>query len=94
MNFEQLYSDFIMYHFMNNTHRGRPEDSNYTVQGSNTSCGDSITNYLIIGRGIVISMGFEGESCAISEVYAAVMTEILEGKSLEKAGATIVISRK
>jgi|GEM_PF-2295505 NifU-like protein involved in Fe-S cluster formation len=39
-------------------------------------------------------MGFEGESCAISEVYAAVMTEILEGKSLEKAGATIVISRK
>ncbi|NLT45634.1 MAG: hypothetical protein GXX80_09045 [Thermotogaceae bacterium] len=53
-----------------------------------------MTNYLIIGRGIVNSMGFEGESCAISEVYAAVMTEILEGKSLEKAGSTIVISRK
>lgn len=39
-------------------------------------------------------MGFEGESCAISQASAAVMTEILEGKSLEKAGATIVISRK
>jgi len=39
-------------------------------------------------------MGFEGESCAISQASAAVMAEILEGKSLEKAAATIVISRK
>ena len=90
MNFEQLYSDFIMFHFKNNTHRGRLEDSTYTVEGSNTSCGDSITLYLIIGRGVVNAVGFEGEGCAISQASAAVMAEILEGKSLEEAAVTIV----
>ncbi|HDP77479.1 MAG TPA: SUF system NifU family Fe-S cluster assembly protein [Mesotoga infera] len=89
MNFEQLYSDFIMYHFKNNTHRGRLEGSTHTVEGSNTSCGDSITLYLIIVRGVVTAMAFEGEGCAISQASASVMTEILEGKSLEEAAATI-----
>ncbi|MBN2253040.1 MAG: SUF system NifU family Fe-S cluster assembly protein [Kosmotogaceae bacterium] len=90
MNFEQLYSDFIMYHFKNNTHRGRLKDSTHTVEGSNTSCGDSITLYLIIERGVLGAVGFEGEGCAISQASAAVMTEILEGKSFEEAAAAIV----
>jgi len=90
MNFEQLYSDFIMYHFKNNTHRGQLEDTTHIVEGSNTSCGDSITLYLAIDRGIIDSMRFEGEGCAISQASASVMTEILEGKSLEEAATTIM----
>ena len=35
-------------------------------------------------------MGFEGEGCAISQASASVMTEILEGKSLEEAAKTIM----
>ncbi len=85
MNFEQLYADFVMHHYKNSMYRGLLPASTCSVEGSNTSCGDSIIIHLEEGESTIQAVRFEGEGCAISQASASVMAEILEGKTYEEA---------
>jgi len=84
-DFNDLYSDFIMYHYKKNDHRGKPESYDLCEKGSNLSCGDEITLYLSLEDGRISRIRFDGHGCTMSQSSASVLSEVLEGKTMAEA---------
>jgi len=85
MQLDDLYRRVIMDHYKNPRNRGKLDESAVTVNLNNPTCGDSITLQLEIGDGIVKQAKFTGEGCSISMSSASMMTEAVQGKTLEEA---------
>jgi len=85
MAFEDLYQEIILDHSRHPRNAASldhiPEESIH----ENPSCGDSIKLELILGSdGTVERVRFDGRGCAISMASASIMTEQLQGKSLDE----------
>ena len=81
----ELYQEIILEH--NRTPHNKHPLANPTkiAQGYNPSCGDNITVFAAMENGIVKSITFDGEGCAISQASASLMTELLTGRSQQEA---------
>jgi len=55
------------------------------ANGHNPLCGDRVSIFLDIERGVIREVSFQGTGCAISTASASMMTEALKGKTLEEA---------
>jgi nitrogen fixation NifU-like protein len=55
------------------------------MRGVNPSCGDDISLALEVEGGIIKKAAISGSGCAISEASAAIMADMIEGKSTEEA---------
>jgi nitrogen fixation NifU-like protein len=61
------------------------EDASVQLGGGNPGCGDLITVYLRIDdTGKVSEASFEGEGCTISQAGGSIITEIVEGLTLDE----------
>ena len=80
----ELYQEVILDHGKSPRNFGKPEHVNCESSGHNPLCGDTVTIYLRLNDGIVEEAGFEGRGCAISIASASMMTDILQGKSLDE----------
>lgn len=90
MRVNDLYRQVIMDHYKNPRNKGLVDDSSYkTLRLKNPSCGDDTTIQALIKDGIVEKVVFDGAGCSICCASASVMTEILEGKTIEEAEAII-----
>lgn len=58
-----------------------------SAEGINPLCGDQVKVYLNIEQGCVKDVTFEGSGCAISVASASMMTELLQGKSIDDVQA-------
>lgn len=54
-------------------------------EGFNPLCGDKVMVFLDIKNNTIIKATFQGQGCAISTASASIMTELLIGKTKEKA---------
>ncbi|HKK51263.1 MAG TPA: SUF system NifU family Fe-S cluster assembly protein, partial [Myxococcota bacterium] len=64
------------------------EDATHEADGHNPLCGDQLTVYARVGEdGRIEEITFKGSGCAISKASASLMTEALEGRTLEEAHA-------
>jgi len=64
------------------------EDADVQLGGGNPGCGDLITMYLRIGDDDrVEEVSFEGEGCTISQAGGSIITELVEGLSLDEVKA-------
>jgi nitrogen fixation NifU-like protein len=61
------------------------EPHSHEANGYNPLCGDRVTIQLSIEDGVIANIGFQGDGCAISTASASIMTEALEGKTVEEA---------
>ena|SRR3712207_3971636 len=60
-------------------------DADVQLGGGNPGCGDLITVYLKIGEGDRIeAVSFEGEGCTISQAGGSIVTELVEGMTLDE----------
>tara|TARA_B100000586_G_scaffold223642_1_gene170934 strand:+ start:365 stop:835 length:471 start_codon:yes stop_codon:yes gene_type:complete len=85
MDLKQLYQDIILEHGKNPRNLGKCEGYNYDAKGYNPLCGDKVHVYLKLdSKKKVGSLTFEGEGCAISLASASIMTELIQGKSIEE----------
>ncbi len=80
----QEYIDHILDHFQNPRNRHRMEDASVQLGGGNPGCGDLITVYLRIEGDRVVEASFEGEGCTISQAGGSIVTELVEGMSLDE----------
>lgn len=80
----QEYIDHILDHFQNPRNRHRMEDASVQLGGGNPGCGDLITVYLRIEGDKVVEASFEGEGCTISQAGGSIVTELVEGMSLDE----------
>ena len=76
----QFYQREILKHNKAPFGYGAMEDYSYKCEGKNPLCGDRYTVYVRMGKGVLDSVSFEGEGCAISKASASLMTKLVHGR--------------
>lgn len=84
-NMRELYQQVILDHNKNPRNYGKIENPDGFAHGNNPLCGDHVDIYLKINEGVIESVMFEGEGCAICNSSASMMTEALIGKTEKEA---------
>ncbi len=79
-----LYQRVVIDHNRNPRHFYRVEPHSHRGEGFNPLCGDQVTLYLRVREGIVEEAGFQGESCAVATASASLLTEALQGRSVDE----------
>lgn len=80
------YSQKILELFRNPKNLGRMEDATVSAMAGSPACGDMMVFYLKIDENMVITRAsFESYGCAANIATASILTEMVEGKSLEEA---------
>lgn len=81
----ELYQEVILDHNEKPRNFGEIEGANHSAKGDNPLCGDKYVITAELGDdGTVAQVAFSGSGCAISKAAASMMTQHVEGKSLEE----------
>jgi nitrogen fixation NifU-like protein len=81
----QDYIEIILDHFEHPRNKGRMDDADIQLGGGNPGCGDLITMYLKVGdNDSIVSASFEGEGCTISQAGGSIISEMIEGMTLDQ----------
>ncbi len=84
----QEYIEILLDHYEHPRNRHRMDGSSVQLGGGNPGCGDLITMYLKIDdRDHVTEASFEGEGCTISQAGGSIISEIVQGLSLDEIKA-------
>jgi len=84
----ELYQEVILDHGRNPRNCRCPAGADRHAHGYNPLCGDTLTVHLKLDdTGVIEDVAFEGKGCAISIASASLMTEVLKGKTRDKAQA-------
>jgi nitrogen fixation protein NifU and related proteins len=83
-----MYQEVILQHYRTPKNYGPLPEATRTGEESNPLCGDHITMRLHVDPTSekIDQVRFEGDGCAISVASTSMLTEKLQGKSLEEAG--------
>jgi nitrogen fixation NifU-like protein len=89
MDQSSLYQELIARHARRPRNRGALEDATAVVSVRNPSCGDEITLRMRVEGGRIEAVRFEGEGCSISQASASMMSELVEGRTIEESRALL-----
>lgn len=81
------YIEHILDHFQNPRNKGRLDDADVQLGGGNPGCGDLITVYLKVDDGTITKASFEGEGCTISQAGGSIISEMIEGMTVDEVKA-------
>ena len=85
MDSKQLYQEVILDHNKKPRNWGQLADASHRAEGLNPLCGDHIWVALKVNDGMIETIAFEGESCAICKASASMMTIAVKGKPVDEA---------
>ncbi|PIN74666.1 SUF system NifU family Fe-S cluster assembly protein [Candidatus Woesearchaeota archaeon CG10_big_fil_rev_8_21_14_0_10_37_12] len=80
---EQLYQEVILDYYRNPRNKGHLDNPQIKACDVNDSCGDEITIEATEKNGKMSEIKFSGQGCAISQSAASMLTEYVQGKSVE-----------
>jgi nitrogen fixation NifU-like protein len=81
-----FYEEVILEHNRHPRHYPEnPAGSTHHAHGFNPLCNDEITLHLKVQDGVIAAAGFEGAGCAVSMASASMMTEAIQGKTVDEA---------
>ena len=81
---DDLYRENILEHYKNPSNYGTLQDPDISYTDSNPLCGDEIRMDINLDNNKVKDVRFQGKGCAISKASASMLTEMIEGMSLEE----------
>ncbi len=81
---DDLYRENILEHYKNPSNYGILQDPDISYTDSNPLCGDEIRIDINLDNNKVKDVRFQGKGCAISKASASMLTEMIEGMSLEE----------
>lgn len=85
MTDNDLYREHILDHYGHPRNRGHLDDPDIVADADEPSCGDQVRLELAVNSdGRVQQVAFEGEGCMISMASASILTEHIEGRSLDE----------
>lgn len=87
MDIKQLYKKTILEHNRNPRNYNTPDDYTHKAEGLNAICGDQVFVYITVEDNVIKHIAFDGESCAISTASASIMTDFIEGKTVDQTKA-------
>lgn len=82
-----LYQEIIIDHNRKPRNFGELPGANRKAKGDNPLCGDRLQVQLHVREGRITGISFEGQGCAISTASASLMTEAVQGKTVDEAEA-------
>lgn len=82
---DDLYREVILDHYRRPRNSRPLPDANVRAEGQNPFCGDEVALQLKVEDGRIARVGFQGRGCSISVASASMMTEVIQGRSLEEA---------
>lgn len=83
---DDFYRENILDHYRNPRNKGSLENPTHTHEEDNPLCGDVIRIDLHVnGEDVIDQVRFDGQGCAISQASASMLTEMVQGKTLEEA---------
>lgn len=82
---ESIFRELILDHYRKPRNKGEMDSPTVTVAMRNPMCGDEIELHLDIENDVIRTVRFTGQGCSISQASASMMTQALEGKSLDEA---------
>jgi nitrogen fixation NifU-like protein len=81
---DDLYRDIILDHYRNPRHKGHLAAPTASHEGLNPLCGDEVTIEVQLEDGRLSDVAYTGSGCSISQSSASMMTEAIEGKSVDE----------
>jgi len=78
------YREYILDHYRNPRNYGKLEQPDVHAEDSNPLCGDQLTLDLQIEDDHVTAVRFQGRGCAISQASASMLSEMIEGKTIQE----------
>lgn len=86
MSLNGLYKEVVLDHYRSPRHQGVLEHPTFEEGGHNPSCGDTLEIFVKLDdENKIEDISFDGHGCSISLASSSMMTEIMRGKSLDKA---------
>lgn len=82
-----LYQEVILDHNKNARNRGRLDPADAEQEGFNPLCGDQLLLTVRLDGDRISEVRFDGHGCAIDTASASMMTEAVQGKTVEEARA-------
>lgn len=83
---DDFYKENILDHYRHPRNAGKLEQPTHTHEEHNPLCGDVIRLDLHVNEdNIIDQVAFTGKGCAISQASTSMLTEMIQGKSLDEA---------
>lgn len=82
---DDLYREVILDHYKNPRHHEEISPHDVAQEGYNPLCGDQVLIQLKIEDNRIVGIGFKGKGCSISQASASILTEEVQGRSIEEA---------
>ncbi|HXG42936.1 MAG TPA: SUF system NifU family Fe-S cluster assembly protein [Dehalococcoidia bacterium] len=82
---DDLYRDIILEYYRSPRNRGRLPSPTISREGQNPLCGDEVSLDLLVEDGVIKEARFQGQGCSISQASASMLTEAVQGLTLEQA---------
>jgi nitrogen fixation protein NifU and related proteins len=87
MAMDDIYRQYILDHYREPHNHGALEPADIHAADTNPLCGDRIELFLNVADGHVTEVRFQGRGCAISQASASMLTEKIEGATLDELRA-------
>lgn len=85
-NDPMMMRQVIMDHYEHPRNRGKLElNGVQSIHANTAGCIDDIDVHVVVERGIIKALSFEGVACTISTASTSIMTELLAGKNVKDA---------
>ena len=84
MSADPIYTEMIIEYSRNPSNFGKIDEPHIRRHDSNPLCGDSIDLYINIDENKVSNVKFDGKGCAICMACTSVLTEMIQGKTLDE----------
>jgi nitrogen fixation NifU-like protein len=82
---KSIYSEVILDHIKNARNFHELQDASHHAHGINPMCGDTFDVFAKVEGGRVVEAAFQCECCGISMASASIMTETVQGKTVQEA---------
>jgi nitrogen fixation NifU-like protein len=81
------YTDRLLDHYRNPRNRGHLQTPDLKAEEYNPLCGDRVTVEVSLEGGRVFEARFDGRGCALCLGAASILTEAIQGRSLDELRA-------
>lgn len=79
----QMYQEQILEHYHNPLNCGVIKNPSHQYHNHNPLCGDELTVYLKVDKGVIKKVRYQAQGCALSVSAMSLLSGKVEGKSVE-----------
>lgn len=91
---DDLYRETILDHYHHPRNRGHIDTPTVKIEGVNPLCGDELTLYMNVEDGKIKDVKLEAKGCSINMASGSMMSEAVQGQSLEHATLVVDLFKK